>query len=328
MANSNAQQTPQFIVAWTNPGNEDMLKAEVKLKNPTWLPSFSCKGLISFKNTGKKINEIELAKIDLAFARRLGIFLKKHRQNEWPDFLKQTTLPVQCYLPVGKLDSPLASASFSPINVLGLGWLHGPTIQVVFLGKEFWSVSSILRDDQFGTPGATLPIQDELHVPSRAYFKMSHSFKIHKHDWNTVIELGGAPGGITQALLEKEMIVHTVDSAKLDDTPYFTQKIAEYKLIVYQESVQNFLGLDINLKNADAVVSDMNIPCEQNLHLSLEVAKKYGAKEIWLTLKMPVPKLLKKIPEFEKVVRFWGATKMMWYQMPAHRREILLIAKR
>ncbi len=329
MTTAAKQGKSQFIVAWSNPGNEDLLKAEISTRFKDWTPSFLCKGMVSFKNTGLQMTTNALADLRLAFARRLGIFQKKITSEEWDDFCKMAVTPVQCYLPEGKNQSPLLNKSGRCLlSPLGPSWPQGQILQAIFLGKEIWLVDVHLKEHHIATPGALLPLDLPEEIPSRAYHKMAQSFKINEQDWQTVIELGAAPGGITYALLEQGMNVHAVDNGQLAECPLFQESRAHKKLTHYALSTQQFLEKNIAIKQVDAIVSDMNLPCEQNLHLTLEVASKYEARELWITLKMPVPKLALKLKVLEQGVRDWGAREVYWCQLSAHRRETLLLARR
>src|SRR5262249_1052295 len=69
-----SQESPQFVFMTCRAGAESALKREVALIEPSWHPSFSRPGFLTFKNTGKKpIDTRRLAEQNWTFAHACGI---------------------------------------------------------------------------------------------------------------------------------------------------------------------------------------------------------------------------------------------------------------
>jgi 23S rRNA (cytidine2498-2'-O)-methyltransferase len=161
-------------------------------------------------------------------------------------------------------------------------------------------------------------------VVSRAYLKMSEALA-----WSGLpttapdawVELGAAPGGASQALLDRGLKVTGIDPAEVDERvlahPNFTQ-IRKRGADVRRREFRHFrfLAADMNvapnytLDTVEAIVT----------HSSVQM------RGLLLTLKLPEWKLADEIPDYLKRISSWGYRWVRARQLAHNRQEICVAA--
>jgi len=189
---------------------------------------------------------------------------------------------------------------------------------------EWWigwhRVSSIEQTWPGGVPELDVPEG----VVSRTYLKMVEALQwsgLPLQQGDSCVEIGSAPGGSCQALLERGLAVTGVDPADMDETllasPYFThlrarakdlkrRRFSDFRWLMSDASVAPNYTLDA----VEAIVTHSSVKIEGLL----------------LTLKMPDWKLAENIPDFTKRVRSWGYRFVRARQLAYNRREICVAA--
>lgn len=171
-----------------------------------------------------------------------------------------------------------------------------------------------------GVPDISLPEG----TVSRTYLKMVESldwseFPVQRGD--ACVEIGSAPGGSCQALLERGLSVTGVDPAEMDAAllanPYFThlrarakdlkrRMFSDFRWLMADASVAPNYTLD----TVEAIVTDRRVKLEGLL----------------LTLKMTGWDQAGNIPEYTRRVRSWGYRYVRARQLAYNRREICIAA--
>lgn len=175
-------------------------------------------------------------------------------------------------------------------------------------------------------PGGVPPLELPPHAVSRAYLKMAEAMA-----WSAlpmcrgerIVELGCAPGGASQALLDAGLEVIGVDPAETDPEvlahPRFTH--VRTRTVAVPHKVYrgvHWLAADLNVAPAytlDAVEAAVKLP---------------GAaiRGMLLTLKLPDWALVEELPAYVERVRSWGYRDVRLRQLAFNRQEICLAALR
>ncbi len=191
---------------------------------------------------------------------------------------------------------------------------------------QWWIGWHLASDVPSCYPGGVIHLAQPEHAISRAYLKM-HQMLAWAHlpieRGQRVVELGCAPGGASQALLEHGLLVMGVDPAQVDPQlladPNFThvQKRAadvrrrEFRGIPWLAADMN-VAPDTTLESVEAIVT----------HESVNV------RGLLLTLKLLDWKMADAVPEYLDRIRGWGYGNVRARQLAHHRQEIGVAALR
>ena len=177
-----------------------------------------------------------------------------------------------------------------------------------------------------GWPGGVIPLVLPEHAVSRAYLKMTEAIA-----WSALpalpgdlcLELGCAPGGASQALLEHGLRVIGVDPAKVDPTvaehPNF-QHLRRRSAEVSQKALRGVRWLAVDMNAAPAYTLDA---AEE-----IVTSKAASIRGMILTIKLTDWKLAEGIPDYINRVASWGFGDIRTRQMASNRREFCLVALR
>ncbi len=173
-------------------------------------------------------------------------------------------------------------------------------------------------------PGG-VPIADlSKPVISRAYWKMAEAlawsrFQTDPGQW--CVELGAAPGGACQYLLERGLHVIAVDPAELDERLKHEPNLVH--LGCRSREVRR-----ARLKQARWLFADLNVAPTYTLDTvgDLISSPKIMLHGMLLTLKLMSLELAQNIPEFVARVSSWGYSGIHVRQLAFNRREVCLMA--
>lgn len=205
----------------------------------------------------------------------------------------------------------------------------GRVLDVVLVEPNQWWIgchTAVSRTDRW--PGGVIPIDLPEHAVSRAYLKMAEAL-----EWSAIptksgdqwAELGCAPGGASQALLDRGMIVIGIDPAEVDPEVLahdnFTHVRARTMAVprrVFRHI--DWLAADINaapmytLDAVEAIVSHR----EANL------------RGLLLTLKLPHWELAlpDQLTAYVERIQSWGYQDVRLWQLAHNRRELCAVALR
>jgi len=175
-------------------------------------------------------------------------------------------------------------------------------------------------------PGGVLPIQLPDHAVSRAYLKMQESLHwsaLPTSRGDRCVEIGCAPGGTSQALLEYGLEVLGVDPAEVAPevlgNPHFTH-VRRRSLDVPHKQ----------LRGVKWLAADINATPSYTLDAAEQVVNNDQAnvRGMILTLKLTDMKLAGELPQFIARVRSWGFHDVRTRQLAFNRQEICLVALR
>lgn len=190
--------------------------------------------------------------------------------------------------------------------------------------NEWWIGWHRATDVPSTWPGGVPDFEIEQPIVSRTYLKMAEALLwsgLPIQPGDAAVEIGSAPGGSCQALLERGLAVTGVDPAEMDETllshPYFTHLKARAKDLK-QKQFSGFRWL----------MSDASVAPRYTLDTVERIVTSRSVKieGLLLTLKLTDWKQAERVPEFHKRVRSWGYRFVRSRQLAYNRREICLAA--
>lgn len=345
-------------------GAEQALKEEVAVRAPGLRLGFSRPGFVTFK-LPKPVALAELNLPRLLFARTQGASLGKVAGEDqlsslttlaWrlPEVtgLVKTTAPLKLH--VWQRDAnrpgehgfepgptPLSETAFAAVSAAApagalLGdhsapGAKGPTVALdiaMVEPNEWWIGCHRLKTRVDRWPGGTPPIVLPDHAVSRAYLKMREALAwahLPASKGDQWIELGCAPGGASQALLDLGMRVIGVDPAEVDPVvsanPGFRSmrmRAAEAKKTEF--TAARWLAADIN------AAPNYTLDAVESVVTSAETS----LRGLILTLKLPEWSLAAppRIQEYFERIKSWGYRDLRGRQLAFNRREICVAALR
>ncbi len=347
----------QFVFAVCQVGAENALKREVASGSPNLRFAFSRPGFVTWRADG---GEMLAESLDLSavFARTYGFSLGKVRGSDGremaADLWRQVGGLAVNQLHVWQRDTQLpGSRGFEPGMtpladevarlVLEQRMAEQPAVPSLTANKvarpnqlildcvivepnEWWFGYHRACSIAQRWAGGICPVRRGPNMISRAYLKMTEALewsKLPLEPGDPCVELGSAPGGATQALLERGLNVTGIDPAEMDprlvDHPRFThtrkravevrrREFRDTRWLVADSSVAPKHTLD----SVEAIVthSDVNI------------------RGLLLTLKLLDWKLAEEIPQYLRRVQSWGYRYVKARQLSFNRQEICVMALR
>jgi 23S rRNA (cytidine2498-2'-O)-methyltransferase len=175
-------------------------------------------------------------------------------------------------------------------------------------------------------PGGICPVRLPDHVISRAYLKMTEGIEwsrlpIRAGDW--CVEIGCAPGGSCQVLLERGLKVMGIDPAEVDPTilghPNFTHVQKRGRDLKRREfRGYRWLVCDSNVTPTQTLDTIEDIVTHEDVHI----------RGLLITLKLANWDLAEAIPAYLDRIRGWGYQYVRARQLSFGRREICVAAMR
>jgi 23S rRNA (cytidine2498-2'-O)-methyltransferase len=182
------------------------------------------------------------------------------------------------------------------------------------------------RTDQIATrwPGGMLALELPANAVSRAWLKMEEALR-----WSQlpipsgahIAEIGSAPGGASQALLARGMIVTGIDPAEMHaevlKDSHFTH-LRRRSIQVRRREFRKIRWLTVDMNVAPSYTLDAVEAIVQHPQVSI--------RGMILTLKLPEWRLTAEVPEYIDRVKSWGYNIVCARQLHHNRREICLAA--
>jgi len=200
-------------------------------------------------------------------------------------------------------------------------------LDVVLVEPNQWWVGCHRTTRRFAAwPGGVRPLELPAHAASRAYLKMEEAL-----DWsalpiargNLCLELGCAPGGASQALLDRGLCVLGVDPAEVDPEvvahPRFMHLRRRCKDVPHRQ-----------FREVQWLAADMNVAPSYTLDAveSIVARQETSIRGLLLTLKLTDWKLVDELPQYIQRVVGWGYRDVRTRQLAFNRQEICLVALR
>ena len=175
-------------------------------------------------------------------------------------------------------------------------------------------------------PGGAIPVVLPEHAVSRAYAKIDEAIQ-----WSGLplvagdesVEIGCAPGGASQALLDRGLFVTGIDPADVDPVVLAHPKFRHLKKRGKEVRRTEFLGVRW-------LVADMNIAPEATLDEveAIVTHADVAIRGLILTLKLSDWTRADTLPEFAKRVYGWGFRDVRMRQLVTGGQEVCLVALR
>jgi 23S rRNA (cytidine2498-2'-O)-methyltransferase len=204
---------------------------------------------------------------------------------------------------------------------------HGVVLDVVVVDPDQWWIGyhrAVRRTQRW--PGGAIPVRLPAHAVSRAYAKLEEAIQ-----WSDLplaaedecVEIGCAPGGASQALLDRDLFVTGIDPADVDPVVLDHPRFRHLKKRGSDVRRQEFVGVRW-------LVADMNIAPGNTLDEveSIVTNPQVAIRGLVLTLKLADWSLATRLPEFVARVRSWGYRDVRTRQLITGGQEVCLVALR
>jgi 23S rRNA (cytidine2498-2'-O)-methyltransferase len=353
---------PQFLYAACQHGAELALKRELAMRAPELKPAFSRPGFVTFKLPAP-CEQPEHFALPSAFARTYGFSLGSVRGDHARELAEQVwQLPeVQAagsacrFADMHVWERDVATPGdreFEPGPTLLAAEaeqalraaaphepLRGATSPARVSPRNRWVFDAVLVEPGHwflgchrttsrtaSWPGGVPAIELPEYAVSRAYLKMAEALA-----WSNlplargehVVELGCAPGGASQALLDAGLFVTGLDPAEVDETVLAHPRFNHVRSRVAKAPKRL-------LRGAHWLAADMNVAPSYTLDAVESVVKHkdLSFRGLILTLKLSDWDLVDELPAYVERVHRWGYKDVRLRQLAFNRQEICLAALR
>ena len=339
-----------FLFVCCQAGAEATVKSDLICESPDWRLAFSRPGFVTFKLPSPEIDNSPQLKS--AFARTYGwsvgrtevgnvsaasdLLLGKriHHIHVWP---RDICLPGDRGFQPGptkecnEIGARLLAATRSrgianaKVAVNRQAKIGQTVLDCVVVDENQWwigyhTVSCFGQQWPGGVPDIKIPET----IVSRAYLKMDEALQwsrlpVQKGD--AVVEIGSAPGGACQRLLEGGLKVTGVDPSEMDASilkhPNFTH-LRKRGSDVRRRDYRDFKWL----------MADSNVAPNHTLDTveAIVTHDQTNLRGVLLTLKLLEWKLVGDVPEFLRRIRSWGYEYVRCRQLAFQRQEICVAA--
>ena len=197
---------------------------------------------------------------------------------------------------------------------------------VLVEADEWWVGWHRARGVESCYPGGMLDLEQPPDAVSRAYLKMAEAL-----EWSAlpiaagekIIELGCAPGGTAQALLDRGLLVIGIDPAKVDDRLLANANFTHVRKYAADVRRREFRGIAW-------LTADMNVAPQTTLDEveAIVMHPSVNVRGLLLTLKLLDWNMAADIPRQIERVRGWGYDRVEARQLVHNRQEFCLMALR
>jgi 23S rRNA (cytidine2498-2'-O)-methyltransferase len=175
-------------------------------------------------------------------------------------------------------------------------------------------------------PGGIFTIEPPADMISRAYIKMREALawsRLPIKRGDTIAEIGAAPGGASQAFLEKGLKVIGIDPAEMDERVAAHPKFTHIRKRGHEVRRREFRGVRW-------LTADINVAPQYTLDAveAIVMHREVEIEGLLLTLKLLDWKLADDVPAYLDRVRSWGYRHVAARQLSHNRQEICLKAIR
>lgn len=342
-------ETPPFVFVVCQNGAETATKQEILTHHPNLKLSFSRPGFITFKVDPEKPLPLRFT-LKSTLARTYGWSTSKLSGDNADDLIDQLvgkahfdaasrvhlwqrdlTLPGKNGFEPGV--SELAKAIGSQIDtkskrtdqVNQYAAADDLVFDIIMVEPDQWWLGFHYAVTPAGRwPGGTPTLDVSKEVFSRAYFKLKEALMwsgINVRSTDVCAEIGSAPGGACQFLLEHDCEVIGIDAAEMEAEVLEHPKFTHLRRRSFEVKKKDF-------KPVNWLVADMNLDPDGTLDTVASICGYEGVhlKGMILTLKLSDWSYIPKISDMIKRVRDLGFQVVKTRQLAFNRREFCLVA--
>jgi 23S rRNA (cytidine2498-2'-O)-methyltransferase len=333
-------------------GAENAIKRQLLVPDSAFRLAFSRPGLLTFKvHQPEPVAELALPRHPLV--RQSGWVMGQVRGESAEQMAEQATrlsgsewdglhvFQRDSLLPGAKGFEPGQSPLAIEIGRWMLGKLERPLplnqpcqpgskiLDLILVEPNHWIVGThqaVEADPLSCWPGGVLAVSRPQRMISRAYLKIAEAIawsRLPLEAGDRIVEIGCAPGGSAQRLLDMGLIVTGVDPAEIDleliEHPRFTHwraKAAAVKRKNYSRF--RWLAADAN------VAPNYTLDCVEDI-VRYPTSRLEG---VLLTLKLSDYRLVENLPEYLNRIREWGFQRVEARQLAHNRRELFVVGHR
>jgi 23S rRNA (cytidine2498-2'-O)-methyltransferase len=218
-----------------------------------------------------------------------------------------------------------------PATAAGHPWWFessGPVLDCILVEPhEWWFGFHRIRSIPSRWPGGIFQLLEHPEeMVSRAYLKMREALawsRLPIKRGELVAEIGSAPGGASQALLEKGLKVMGIDPAPMDERILSNRKFMHIQKRGHEVRRREF-------RNVRWFTADINLAPQYTLDTveAIVTHESVNVEGLLLTLKLLEWKLAGDVPEYLARVRSWGYRNVAARQLSHNRQEICVAALR
>jgi 23S rRNA (cytidine2498-2'-O)-methyltransferase len=339
----------RFVFTVCQPGAEAALKHEVARRHADWRFAFSRPGFVTFRLPNAASPEPRST-----FARTWGISLGKIRSDDdgervgaaWRliDAHAEPAPPRHLHVYARERVLPgdlgfdaAAAAQERSVGERLLAARPGDLLlnEIAARGEhvldcvlvepnEWWLGRHVAASPETRWPGGAPLLAVPPDLISRAYLKLNEALawsELPVHAGDAVVEIGSAPGGAAQALLERGCAVTGIDPAEMDPRvladPRFTHLRARAK-DVKRSAFAGFRWL----------VSDANVAPNYTLDTVEAIVTHPGVaiEGLVLTIKLTNAAYTAKLPQYVERIRGFGYASVRARQLAYNRQEVCVVA--
>jgi 23S rRNA (cytidine2498-2'-O)-methyltransferase len=343
---------PRFVFTVCQPGFEATLKQEVARLRPDWRFAFSRPGFVTFR-AGDRDAAPGLRAV---FARTTGLSLGKVRDADtdalarafWQaegagdDFAALHVWPRERDLPGdpdprpergGEAEAAAAVEAIVRHAPRRMAKVNAPAARgervldcVLVEPNEWWIGAHRATTPDTCWPGGVPPIEPPAGMISRAYLKLVEALlwsELPVAAGDRCVEIGSAPGGSCQALLERGCAVIGVDPAEMD-----AAVLADPRFTHVRERVK-----DVDravFRGCRWLTADVNLPPAYTLDTveAIVTAPAVDVEGLVLTLKLTDPRKAAEVPTYVQRIKRWGYARVRARQLAFNRQEVCVVAQR
>lgn len=346
-----------FLFTCCQAGAEASLKVEIARQYPDWRFAFSRPGFVTFKLAGG-IGSSAPLQLKSVFARTYGLSIGRigsgdvmqavamtrqaavgQRFDHLHVWQRDTRLPGDDgFVPGATALAEQAGGELLRVSFPGELTLASTTVNhAAKSGQRVWDCILLDRDQWWlgwhtvtcfaqRWPGGVMPLPLPENMVSRAYLKTCEALAwsaLPVRPGDRCVEIGSAPGGSAQALLERGLHVVGIDPSEMHPSlmqhPHFVH-VRKRGADVRRRELRGFKWLLV----------DSNVAPQHTLD-TVEAIVTHAATSfqgMLLTLKLPDWQLAAEIADYARRVRSWGFQSVRCRQLAYQRQEICLAAMR
>lgn len=343
-------QPPEYLWITCQVGAEPAVKAELAKRWPAFRFAYSRPGFLTFKLPDGH-NLPHSADVGSVFARAHGFSLGKADGQDDPQRAASAwqlagERPIACVHVWPRDARPAGDHSFVPTLTAECETVRRLLIEsaprslpadnearpgvaaldcILLAPGEWWLGWHEVGPWETRWPGGLRPFDAAAAVVSRAYHKMQEAL-----DWSElpmrpgqqVAELGCAPGGSSQALLERGLQVAGIDPAEVDATVLAHPNFTHVRKRGHEVRRREF-------RKTRWLSADMNVAPQYTLDTveAIVTHPEVQVQGLLLTLKLLDWSLAAEVPAYLERVRRWGYARVRARQLQHNRREICVAAE-